>query len=250
MPASPSWAFTRCHHHSNWGSSHSIAAHYSLIDPKRMKGWVGLVGWPIADGLPTSTVTHQLQVEHRTAKARRPKTDVVPLNHATNVDVDADADVEGVWFPPNFVDAADAKMAEGASICVLRIPSPPFFTGNESWSHRSSFKSTLRTLDRPVWSLLSNSSSNWLPLQSAYLSRYSTAKLFFGKDKASWGRSSERRCTALFTIIILYYAIRQPSTTKNIQTFTMLHRPKVSQHKHKNIKTHKVANRLHTKKSQ
>jgi len=27
-------------------------------------------------------VTHQLQVESRTAKARRPKTDVLPLDHA------------------------------------------------------------------------------------------------------------------------------------------------------------------------
>ena len=27
-----------------------------------MKGWVGLVGWPVADGLPTLVVTHQLQV--------------------------------------------------------------------------------------------------------------------------------------------------------------------------------------------
>jgi len=27
-------------------------AYYSFIDPKRMKGWVGLVGWPTADGLP------------------------------------------------------------------------------------------------------------------------------------------------------------------------------------------------------
>ena len=51
MTAFPSWAFTRCHHHSNWGSGHPIAAHYSFIDPERMKGWVGLVGWPIADGL-------------------------------------------------------------------------------------------------------------------------------------------------------------------------------------------------------
>jgi len=33
-------------------------------------------------------VTHQLQVERRTAKARRPKTDVLPLCYATNVDVD------------------------------------------------------------------------------------------------------------------------------------------------------------------
>ena len=30
-------------------------------------------------------LTHQLQVERRTAKARRPKTDVLPLDHATNL---------------------------------------------------------------------------------------------------------------------------------------------------------------------
>ena len=44
-----------------------------------MKGWVGLVGWHIADGLPTIVVTHQLQVERRTGKVRWPKTDVLPL---------------------------------------------------------------------------------------------------------------------------------------------------------------------------
>ena len=49
-----------------------------------MKGWVGLVGWPVADGLPTIVVTHQLQVEHRTGKVRRPETDILPLCHATN----------------------------------------------------------------------------------------------------------------------------------------------------------------------
>ena len=32
---------------------HLIAAYYSFIYPERMKGWVGLVGWPTADGLPT-----------------------------------------------------------------------------------------------------------------------------------------------------------------------------------------------------
>jgi len=53
MPAFPSWAFTRWRHHNNWGSRHPIAAYYSFIDPERMKGWVGLVGWHIADGLPT-----------------------------------------------------------------------------------------------------------------------------------------------------------------------------------------------------
>jgi len=28
------------------GSAHTITAHYSLTDLERMKGWVGLVGWP------------------------------------------------------------------------------------------------------------------------------------------------------------------------------------------------------------
>jgi len=40
-------------------------AYYSLIDPMRMKGWVGLVSWPTADGLPIYMVTHQLQVQCR-----------------------------------------------------------------------------------------------------------------------------------------------------------------------------------------
>jgi len=37
----------------DWGCGHLIAAYYSFIYPKRMKGWVGLVGWPTADRLPT-----------------------------------------------------------------------------------------------------------------------------------------------------------------------------------------------------
>jgi len=49
-----------------------------------MKGWVDLVGWPIEDSLATLVVTHQLQVERRTGKVRRPETDVLPLCHATN----------------------------------------------------------------------------------------------------------------------------------------------------------------------
>jgi len=36
MPGFPSWAFTRWHHHNNWGSRHPTAAYYSLIDPERM----------------------------------------------------------------------------------------------------------------------------------------------------------------------------------------------------------------------
>ena len=65
------------------GSTHLIPAYYSFIDSERMKGWVGLVGWPVADGLPTLVVTHQLQVERRTGKVRRPEIDVLPLCHAT-----------------------------------------------------------------------------------------------------------------------------------------------------------------------
>ena len=66
------------------GSTHLIPAYYSFIDPERMKGWVGLVGWPVADGLPTLVVTHQLQVERRTGKVRQSETDALPLCHATN----------------------------------------------------------------------------------------------------------------------------------------------------------------------
>jgi len=38
---------------SNRGKRHPTAAYYSSIHPEGMKGWVGLIGWPIADGLPT-----------------------------------------------------------------------------------------------------------------------------------------------------------------------------------------------------
>jgi len=61
-----------------------IPAYYSFIDPERIKGWVGLVGWPVAVSLPALVVTHQLQVERRTGKVRQSETDVLPLCHATN----------------------------------------------------------------------------------------------------------------------------------------------------------------------
>jgi len=43
---SPDGATTDC------GRRHLIAVYYSFIDTVRMKGWVGLVGWPTADGYP------------------------------------------------------------------------------------------------------------------------------------------------------------------------------------------------------
>jgi len=39
---------------------HLLAAYYLSIYPERMKGWVGLVGLLVADGLPTEVVTRQL----------------------------------------------------------------------------------------------------------------------------------------------------------------------------------------------
>ena len=54
-------------------SSALITAYYSFIDLERTKGWVGLVGLPVADGLPTIVVTHQLLVKRMTAKVRRPE---------------------------------------------------------------------------------------------------------------------------------------------------------------------------------
>ena len=68
----------------DWGCGHLIAAYYSFIYPERMKCWVGPVGWPTADGLPTKVVTSQLQVERRTGKVRLSETDVLPLCRATN----------------------------------------------------------------------------------------------------------------------------------------------------------------------
>ena len=41
-------------------------AYYSLIDPVRMKGWVGLVGWPTVDVWPTKWSSVQLAVRRKT----------------------------------------------------------------------------------------------------------------------------------------------------------------------------------------
>jgi len=76
----------------NCDSVHLTAAYYSAIDPKMMKGWVGLVGWPTADGLPTSVVTRQLWVKHMSGKVCWSKNDVLPLHHAMVVFMDRPED--------------------------------------------------------------------------------------------------------------------------------------------------------------
>jgi len=55
------------------------------FDAKSVKGWIGVVGWPVWYGLPTIVVTYQLQVEHITPKVHYQETDVLPLCHATNL---------------------------------------------------------------------------------------------------------------------------------------------------------------------
>ena len=53
-----------------------------FIDPERMKGWVGLVGWPVVDGLPTLVVTHQLQIVSRAnIMGRRDGSSIFDLAH-------------------------------------------------------------------------------------------------------------------------------------------------------------------------
>jgi len=92
LSARPAVTSVTFHHMAPHTSTHPIPAYYSFIDPERMKGWVGLVGWPVADGLPTVVVTHQLLVERRTGKVHRPENDVLPLCHATSVMV------RGLWL--------------------------------------------------------------------------------------------------------------------------------------------------------
>jgi len=84
-----------------------------------MKGWVGLVGWPVADGLPTLAVTHQLQVERRTGKVRQSETDVLPLCHATNYHR-----LSAVWWWNITIDRLMKREACGLKRLMLRSNEP------------------------------------------------------------------------------------------------------------------------------
>jgi len=59
--------------------------YYSFTDPDGMEGWVGLVGWPIADTLPTkrSYVNHRSGVCQGKFASQRPA--FYPQSHAANL---------------------------------------------------------------------------------------------------------------------------------------------------------------------
>ena len=66
------------------GSTRLIPAYYSFYRPRKDErlswpSWLTCSGWLTHIG-----GHHQLQVERRTGKVRRPETDVLPLCHATN----------------------------------------------------------------------------------------------------------------------------------------------------------------------
>jgi len=68
---------------AKWRTSGS--AYYSSVDLERMKGWVGLVGWPYS-GWFTHISGHPSATGRAwTGKVRRSKTGVLPLCHAATI---------------------------------------------------------------------------------------------------------------------------------------------------------------------
>jgi len=53
--------------------------YYSFTDPEVMEGWVGHVGWSIADGVTRKWSPFQLAVWRRIGKVRRPRPAFYPL---------------------------------------------------------------------------------------------------------------------------------------------------------------------------
>ena len=107
-----------------------------------MKGWVGLVGWPVADGLPTLVVTHQLQVERMTGKVRRPETNVLPLCHDTNLAMHVRWAIRA-QLPPrfSFLSHATPQSPIYWTAKNARVRSPARVTDTQTHSHWPSFQS-------------------------------------------------------------------------------------------------------------
>ena len=66
---------------TNWSGRHLIAAYCWFVDADRMKGWVGLVGWPIADDLPTKWSP----ISCRSSAGQGKFAGVLALPHSTNL---------------------------------------------------------------------------------------------------------------------------------------------------------------------
>ena len=63
------------------GSTHLIPAYFSFIDPVRMKGWVGLVGWRVADGLPSGHPSAAGRAQDRESSPVRDRRSTTVLRH-------------------------------------------------------------------------------------------------------------------------------------------------------------------------
>ena len=63
-----------------------IAAHYSFIDPERMKGWFDLAGWPPVDSLPTQVYRPSAEgrvCDSESSPAKDRRSTIVPCHQLT-----------------------------------------------------------------------------------------------------------------------------------------------------------------------
>ena len=125
-----------------------------MIDPLRMKGWVGLVGWPTTDVWPTKWSSVQLAVRRRTGKVRRSNISVLPLCYAANI-LAGDSTLQ-----PRLIFIRDG--------CAVRIflPFAVYAVVRSPYSQQSSRKFAVRRLPCPcsfrpcLWQLRSSASSH------------------------------------------------------------------------------------------
>jgi len=120
-----------------YGNRHPIAAYYLSVDPEGMIGWVGMVGWPIADGLPTYVFTLKLQVERREslpAKDRRSTAEpriqlMLVVGLITTYSGNSQKYYSGWYFLKSFEAAVNLKKTH-ASLCVLVVAWKPVTAWN------------------------------------------------------------------------------------------------------------------------
>jgi len=174
-----------------------------------MKGWLGLVSWPVVDGLPTLVVTHQLQVERRTGKVRQSETDVLPLCYTTN---------HIVWLMKQNVIMNDYLIDMAFSAIHTHTRLTALFPGLPRWAGTRKAQ--------PIWILLkqetvSGSGISWNICKSAPRSRQITTPIpqhsvFYRPDALPAVQptaSKHWRLTAIQLCIILYPELLQLELT-------------------------------------